>query len=142
MARKTQDMRKLEAREAELTNRIAADQAELEEIRVARKVLGRLAGEEKTEPETPSEEETEPSVDIGGGVDASVGDLALMLLRQAAQKGMTSGEILDAIHAKWLPGLARTSLSPPLSRLKKKSVIKLVGDRWMIAAENEAKSTE
>jgi hypothetical protein len=136
-------MRKLEAREAELTTRIAADQAELEEIRVARKVLGRLSGaDEKTEPETPSDEDAEPSVDLGGGVDASVGDLALMLLRQAAQKGMTSGEILDAIHAKWMPGLARTSLSPPLSRLKKKEVIKLVGDRWMLAAENEAERGE
>jgi len=65
----------------------------------------------------------------------TVGEAALLILREAGPEGMTSGDILSAVRVKYFPDLARTSLSPPLSRLKARGQVELEGDRWKVAQE-------
>jgi hypothetical protein len=150
MARKSQDLKRLEAKDQELAARMEALAAELqavqaqrEDINTARRVLEELSGIPPAEPLFPPDDgngDNDPPVaGVLASPDATIGDMALALLREDPA-GLTSGEILESIQSRWMPGLARTSLSPPLSRLKQRGVIKLVGDRWMLAAENEANS--
>jgi hypothetical protein len=75
-----------------------------------------------------------PKVEIEEG-GHTVGELALAVLKEAGDKGFTSTEILEILRESTLPKLLRTSLSPPLSRLKTKGVIELVGDRWRVVPE-------
>ncbi len=153
MARKSAEMRRLDAREEELTLRIGiketelrADKLELEEIQVARRVLSRLAGSEdraEAEPEAAVADNGDtPPDELVDGQNLTIGQMALVLLEQAGEQGLTSNEILELIRQRWLPSLARTSLSPPLSRLKKKEEIILEGEHWKLAAGNEAKPAE
>lgn len=128
MARRTQDLRRIEAREAELLARLKADQAELEELRVARRVLSRLAGSDE-------DEGTADGDETATGENRTIGDLAFALLYHAKARGLeglTSNEILELLRAEKLPDLMRTSLSPPLSRLKKRGKIEQVGDLWRV----------
>lgn len=47
----------------------------------------------------------------------TVSDMALRILKEHPN-GLTAQDILEKIQNRWMPGLVRTSLSPPLSRLK------------------------
>jgi len=67
------------------------------------------------------------------GQNLTIGQMALVLLAQAGEEGLTSNEILERIRQRWMNDLARTSLSPPLSRLKKKEEIILDGEHWKLA---------
>lgn len=142
MARKSQEMRRLEVREVE----VAADIAHLEkalanarvilrDVQTARRVLGELAGpapgsiSETGEPDTQDDDGQDADAPTEAGM--TIGEMAVALLRNNPI-GMTSNQILSEIQALWVPDLARTSLSPPLSRLKKKGIIYLDEDLWKI----------
>ena len=139
MARKSTEMKRLEAREAELVARLRSDQQELEEVRTAKRVLSRLAGEEDVGQATISDElprNIDQTIDaMNASEEQTIGDWAYTLLSQSPQ-GLTSNEILDKLKTGPLPELVRTSLSPPLSRLKKRGKIDLVGDRWVVVTPN------
>lgn len=154
MARKSIEMKRIETRRAEvdaeiarLDREIAAKRAERDQLDVAKLVIERLAGL-PPEPETlpdgqpipPLPDAPDPPLNYELDEEHTIGDLALMVLLNADKNGLTSNEILEAIRQQWMPNLARTSLSPPLSRLKKKGTIELDGEQWRIAAQNEAKS--
>ena len=128
MARKSQEWRKLEAREAELAARVQADQKELDEIRIARRVLARMSGVDG--------DDDDPQDAPAEGSNLTIGELALSLIRDAGEEGMTSNTILERLQNGPAPSLVRTSLSPPLSRLKKKGIIRLDGEHWKLAASN------
>jgi hypothetical protein len=128
-------MKRLDAREAELTARLKADQAELEELRVTRRYLERLAGEDEKDED--NAEGDDPQDAPASGSVLTIGQLAMALLHNAEPEGLTSNEILDRLQRGPAPDLVRTSLSPPLSRLKKRGEIVLVGDRWRIAPGTE-----
>jgi hypothetical protein len=125
MARRSREVRRIEAREAELLARLKADRAELEELRVARRVLDRLSGDDDPDLE-----------DSEGSPGATIGELAFEILYEAKRQGLeglTSNDLLELIREHSLPDLMRTSLSPPLSRLKKRGLIEQVGDLWRVS---------
>lgn len=62
----------------------------------------------------------------------TVGDMALEVLKKAPN-GLKASEILERIQKTWIPDLARTSLSPPLSRLKKQGLVKYNNGFWRLA---------
>lgn len=63
----------------------------------------------------------------------TVADMALVILSETPD-GLTANEILDIIRKRWMPDLARTSLSPPLSRLKAMGKIRLQGQHWILSS--------
>lgn len=62
----------------------------------------------------------------------TVGDMATELLKEYPE-GLTSMEILHLIRERWMPELMRSSISPPLSRLKHMGIVELDGSIWRLA---------
>lgn len=50
----------------------------------------------------------------------------------AVDEGLTANQILEIIHSRWMPELRRSSLSPPLSRLKHLGMVKLEDQLWKL----------
>ena len=73
----------------------------------------------------------------------TIADMALEVLKDPPQ-GLTANNILKSIQEKWKPELVRTSLSPPLSRLKEKTLIEYVESSacWRLPQKNEAPARE
>ena len=53
----------------------------------------------------------------------TIKEMILEVLRQIEPRGATALEILDLIRAQWKPDLERTTLSPQLTRLRKRNEI-------------------
>jgi hypothetical protein len=144
MGRKSQDQRRIELRLRAIEDEIAEMSlrrdmltCEQEELRTALKVLSRLHGSSETEnQQATSDDEDDADGELADGQDMTIGAMALELLREAGPAGMTSPEILAAIQKRWRPSLVRTSLSPPLSRLKDREKIELVGEQWRLVTAN------
>lgn len=144
MARKSQDRRRIEFRLDEISDRLSILETEVEQLKSERmdlinaaRVLDKLSGATDSSPIDSDGNEDVDQTDFGGvqnatDVPRTIGDMAMNLLCDAGEVGLTSTEILEAIRGRWLPSLMRTSLSPPLSRLKEKGEIKLVEDKWII----------
>lgn len=62
----------------------------------------------------------------------TVADMALELLYQAHPQPLKALDILTKIQELWEPGLARTSLSPPLSRLKHRKWVDVRDNYWSL----------
>lgn len=154
MARKSTDLKRIKTRLDEIADRMGIIETELEKLRFeaselqsAQKVLQRLAANDLAVPRDAVElpDEDVNTLDAGSlsirpeapGTPATIGDMALAILTESGTQGLTSNDILEEIRKRWLPTLMRTSLSPPLSRLKAKNAIHLDGDRWKIGGGNE-----
>lgn len=144
MARKSQDLKRIETRRSDIADRMSVLETELEKLRsedldlaIAARVLERLAIAQALDSplEAPVEdwEKTDVQADASIERTLTIGDMALKVLEEAPE-GLTSNDILEALRARWLPALMRTSLSPPLSRLKHRERIRLDGDRWKIVS--------
>ena len=117
--------------------------------KTARQVLEELSGIPPTGPPDPDPPlvddfpDLPPATDdqiaeqVQEFTDMTIGDMAVQVLTSAPPEGLTSNQILDAIRTKMMPNLQRTSLSPPLTRLKRRGVIDLVGEQWRLVAGNE-----
>ncbi len=75
------------------------------------------------------------------GIPATIGDMALEILKEYPD-GLTASQILKEIQDRWKPELVRTSLSPPLSRLKEKELIEYIDSNahWRIPKNEESSS--
>ena len=139
MARQSPDRKRIKQRREQIAALMADHETKLEQLRsedldlaIAERVLDRLL----TEPETVNERTIADPAPDKQQADITIGDMAVILLREAGDAGLHSNEILAAVRERWLPTLMRTSLSPPLSRLKAKGTIEQVDDRWRLVAEN------
>lgn len=144
MARKSTDWRRIETRRAEIAQRLSSLETEFEKLRAedfelatAEAVLKRLSGIAESQAILDDDNDNENEVAETSNGDLTIGDMAMVVLREAGEPGLTSNEVLEAVRKRWLPTLMRTSLSPPLSRLKTKGEIVLVDDRWRVATAKE-----
>jgi hypothetical protein len=101
----------------------------------AARVLDKLSG--STTLETGNSDDPDSGPRSGKDGDPSqpkvtIGEMALSVLSEAGPAGLTSNDVLEKIREKWLPALMRTSLSPPLSRLKERGDITLENDKWRL----------
>ncbi len=119
---------KLEKSIKSLEKRMSREKKEHEELCIAIDVMQRF-GVQIDETGSASE----------SGMPSTIGDMALEILKEVPE-GLTASEILIEIQAKWKPDLLRTSLSPPLSRLKDRKEIEYIEDNahWRIPAEEES----
>jgi len=146
MARLSQDLKRIKIRRLRIERSLRAYEIEIDRLRqelseleTAERVLQRLAAspqefEELDEAHNDVATSELPELAHEG---YTIGDLALAVLREAGDEGFTSTEILGILRESTVPNLVRTSLSPPLSRLKQKGVIELVGDKWKIVPEKD-----
>lgn len=157
MGRKSLDQKRVGRRRKEISERMTALEVELEmlrsedlELSIAERVLASLSGVASDDAslsanEHDSDDDDDNTELVGRAIRPvtsqikTVGEMAIDVLSEAGVPGMTSTEVLDAIRQRWLPTLMRTSLSPPLSRLKAKGEIELDGEYWKI---REKKSGE
>lgn len=109
-----------------LEKRVCEEQAEYEKLKIALGVLERygLSLESVSVQEKPK----------------TVGDMALAILREHP-RGLPAADILRNIQELWMPNLMRSSLSPPLSRLKERGEIILEGEIWRLL-KGEASDAE
>lgn len=143
MARKSLERRRIQLRLTEIVARLkAVDEErvallrEMDELRLADTVLQRLSGEaDIADAEAADVADVTEEHGQNPPTDMTIADMALVLLREVGSEGLTSNEVLEQLRKRWLPELARTSLSPPLSRLKAKGLIELLDDRWRMRGD-------
>lgn len=134
MKRKAFGHKQVKERRKEIAVLIAQLRLEDEELAVADKVLSRMAGDNSGEQLSLNTAIRTPRKALGKD-GKTVGDYILQVLDEMSlidSKGMTSPEILAKIQARWLPHLARTSFSPPLSRLCKSGKVLKSGDYYFL----------
>ena len=68
-------------------------------------------------------------------IPQTVGDMVLQVLFNSYPHGHKANDILSKIREQWIPTLARTSLSPPLSRLKNKQLVELTDGKWKLTEQ-------
>lgn len=133
----------MRAREAELSQEIlrlqellGPLQAEREQVRIAiRAMLGEIIPKSGLAESNRSlahyRRRAHPEVQ-----GLTLKQLVLKALREENLRGATANELLATFESLWGKEVARTSLSPQLSRLKSEGKIKLSGKVWHLANEN------
>lgn len=121
---------KLEKSIKKLEKRLSRQQEEYNEICTALEVMKRFG---VSESDAGNDTADKP---------ATIGDMALEILKDFPM-GLTANNILLEIQQRWKPDLVRTSLSPPLSRLKEKEELDYddTTARWKIASKVPAVET-
>ena len=71
----------------------------------------------------------------------TIGDMVLAILTEYAPLGISAADILSEIHKRWMPDLVRSSLSPPLSRLKERGEVILEDGAWKLTDKNKGSDT-
>ena len=136
MRKKAFGHKQVKERRKEIAVLIEKLRREDEELAVADKVLSRMAGGESDAELQLSAPTRTPRKALGKD-GKTVGDYIIQVLDAATlltSNGMTSPEILAEIKRNWLPDLARTSFSPPLSRLCKANKVIKSGDYYYLPA--------
>lgn len=73
----------------------------------------------------------------------SIMDMVINALSTKYQDGTTAQSLLEHFKVTWGRNIARTSLSPQLTRLKRDGVIDLDGNRWFLTKpQNEEASAD
>jgi hypothetical protein len=118
---------KLEKSIKSLENRLSREKDEYEDLSTAIEVMERY-GLSTDESDVLSK----------GNAPSTVGDMAIEILKDFPD-GLTASNILFEIQKRWKPDLVRTSLSPPLSRLKEKGEIEYLEStaHWRLPVEEE-----
>ncbi len=62
----------------------------------------------------------------------------IVLVLEESESGLDAWTILNEINSRWQKDLARTSLSPQLSRLKHEGILIYVNQKWLLAKKDEA----
>jgi hypothetical protein len=99
-------------------------QAELDELRVAERVIGRLSNEDEV-----SELEVAP-VGISVTREGTVTDMVIRCLKEIGPSGTVS--ILNYLREHWRADLKHTTLASTLSRAKHEGKIVVVNGQWNI----------
>jgi hypothetical protein len=125
---------RIKLRTAELEALISSATKELEELRVAERVLARLGG--------PSEEKgPEDGQDRAPTTrDMTVADVAIMTLDRLGP--MDTLSLLAALQSDWRPDLQQTTLSSTLSRTKAQGRITQADGKWQVVTPNADGSPE
>ena len=104
--------------------KLALAQKELDEIEAVLSIVKKYGGEISDSLPSPPK---------------TVGDMATELLKEYPE-GLTSMELLHLIRERWMPELMRSSISPPLSRLKHMGIVELDNSVWRLT-QNTAGTT-
>ncbi|WP_298215677.1 hypothetical protein [Acidocella sp.] len=117
---------RVRARINELEKMIKTAQAELDELRVAERVLNRLASDgcEENEDVTSPENKAKPAQDRGD----TIGSRIVGLLE--AEGAMTTADILKKLQDNWRADLTLATVSSTLTRTKAQNLIVKIDDKW------------
>ncbi|WP_226635504.1 hypothetical protein [Brevundimonas poindexterae] len=138
----TQDFLKERRAEVERAKRAALDEAarpfdvELQKIDAALKAVGSFTLRSDEPSSVGPTDDASPRAKTKA-IGMTLKEMIIAVLR-AHRGGMDALSILAAINDRWEIGLARTSLSPQLSRLKAEGKLRLVGKDWSLVQKDEA----
>jgi hypothetical protein len=118
---------RIKLRTAELENLIASASRELEELRVAERVLARLGGLSDEKGPEDGHDRTSTTRDM------TVADAAVDLLGRNGP--MDTITLLSTMQREWRPDLQQTTLSSTLSRTKAQGRVVQIDGKWQVAPQ-------
>ena len=113
---------------------------ELQELDIAERIYqqSREEGEPATAPPSPITAAAAQWKMTDTNRPKTIKGMVLQVLDEIYPDGLTALEILDQIKVRWKADLERTTLSPQLTRLKKKDKsIKNEMGKWFLVVENQ-----
>ena len=120
---------RIKQRILDLEAQIAASQSELDDLRIAERVLNRLGA---------LNEEKEPDYGQPRTYTTSGGTVADRAIDVLVNNGpMNTGAILAQLQEKWRPDLKQTTLASTLSRVKAEGKIKAVNGQWHVVGNEK-----
>lgn len=121
---------RIKVRAEELRKVIAASQAELVELEVAERVLGRLAagGDQHDDPDVVS---GQPNRDR----EPTIADMAVRYLEEIGP--LSSQRLLEHMQENWRPDLAATTLTSTLSRTRRTGKVVFKDGMWRITSNGD-----
>lgn len=120
---------RIKSRIQQLEATITAAQAELDELRIAERVLGRLGNEE---------EQKGPDDGQPGTATAREGTIADMAIAALIQYGPADTlVILGYLQRTWRADLKQTTLASTLSRVKGEGRLVVIDGKWQVASQTK-----
>jgi hypothetical protein len=120
---------RIKQRIIELEAMVSSAQAELDELRIAERVLGRLSA--VSEEKGPDDGKIGTSTTKGG----TVGDMAVQALQLNGP--LDSGALLLILQQTWRPDLKQTTLGSTLSRIKSEGRVDAENGKWFAKEKTE-----
>jgi hypothetical protein len=120
---------RIKQRILDLENTVASAQAELDELRIAERVLNRLGT--VTEEKGPDDGQSRTSTTSGG----TVADRAIEVLINNGPMDTTA--ILMRLQVTWRSDLKQTTLASTLSRVKAEGRIEAVNGQWHVVRKEK-----
>ncbi len=120
---------RIKQRILDLESTIASAQTELDELRIAERVLGRLGI--VTEEKGPDDGQSRTPTTNGG----TVADRAVEALTKLG--AMDTPSILSYLQMIWRPDLKHTTLASTLSRIKAEGRIRSVDGKWCVVTDKK-----
>jgi hypothetical protein len=126
---------RIRSRIAELERSIAEAQNELDELRVAERVIARLGSMS----DAAEQESRQPSITkLTTNSAATISSKIVEIL--ALDGPMNSGRLLMRLQETWRPDLSFPTVSSTLSRIKAQNLVIKNGDQWSAPQKDEAPS--
>ncbi|MCA3453253.1 MAG: hypothetical protein IOC92_05500 [Rhodobacter sp.] len=125
---------RIKSRTAELEALIASASKELDELRVAERVLARLGGLSDEKGPEDGYDRTSTTKDM------TVADAAVDLLGRIGP--MDTITLLSTMQREWRPDLQQTTLSSTLSRTKAQGRVVQIDGKWQAALQSRIGSPE
>lgn len=116
---------RIKLRVVELRQRIATDQAELQELEVAERVLERLTGSAMEHDGFTQDVDNKPTTSTK---EPTVADVAVRVLEEFGP--LNSNDLLQKMQESWRTDLAQTTLASTLSRTKKEGRVVYDSGLW------------
>jgi hypothetical protein len=126
---------RIRSRIAELERSIVEAQTELDELRVAERVIARLG----STGDMTDQDSIRPS--MVKSTTNSAATISSKIVEVLALAGpMNSGQLLMQLQEKWRPDLSFPTVSSTLSRIKAQNLVVKNGDQWSVPQKDEAPS--
>jgi hypothetical protein len=128
---------RIRSRIAELERLIAEAQNELDELRVAERVIARLgSANDELDHDSSALSNSRARSASSTTVSSKIVDILTSL------GPMSSNELLGHLQEKWRPDLLFPTMSSTLSRIKAQGLVIKSGDKWAAAQKDEAPELE
>jgi hypothetical protein len=121
------DIPVIEAREREIDKQIALLQREKDELSIAKRVLARLRGGAKTVSARPEAGAPRPA---GAPTNFEMAELVLADAERAGKDGLKATELVQAIAARYWPGLVGPQILPNLYGMGKRGRFRVSGGKF------------
>ncbi|HZL31005.1 MAG TPA: hypothetical protein VFC54_08085 [Pseudolabrys sp.] len=124
------DLKTIDAREKAIADQMAALQRELEDLAAAKRVVGRLSGPPETvigrivREQIIEADKTGKPRPAGTPTNLEMAEFVLASAEKEGKDGLTASELVQAIGARYWPGLVGKQILPSIYEIAKKGRLK------------------